>query len=163
MVPLYLHLQAFGPFAGEQKLDFTQLGPNPLFLINGPTGAGKSTLLDAICFALYGETTGDEKDPRSLRSDLADPSLVARVVFGFRLGGKVYDMQRQPAERVPRTRGSGLREIGTEGVMLDLTEATPKVLVAKKAGQITGYVESLTGLKAEQFRKVMVLPQGKFR
>ena len=163
MVPLYLHLQAFGPFAGEQKLDFTQLGPNPLFLINGPTGAGKSTLLDAICFALYGETTGDEKDPRSLRSDLADPSLVARVVFGFRLGGKVYEIQRQPAQRVPRTRGSGLREIGTEGVMLDLTEATPKVLVAKKAGQITGYVESLTGLKAEQFRKVMVLPQGKFR
>jgi exonuclease SbcC len=163
MVPLYLHLQAFGPFAGEQKLDFTQLGPNPLFLINGPTGAGKSTLLDAICFALYGETTGDEKDPRSLRSDLADPATVARVVFGFRLGGKVYEIQRQPAQRVPKTRGSGLREIGTEGVMLDLTDATPKVLVAKKAGQITDYVESITGLKAEQFRKVMVLPQGKFR
>lgn len=163
MVPLYLHLQAFGPFAGEQKLDFTQLGSNPLFLINGPTGAGKSTLLDAICFALYGETTGGEKDPRSLRSDLADPATVARVVFGFRLGGKVYEIQRQPAQRVPKTRGSGLREIATEGTMLDLTDATPKVLVAKKAGQITDYVESLTGLKAEQFRKVMVLPQGKFR
>ena len=163
MVPLYLHLQAFGPFAVEQKLDFTQLGSNPLFLINGPTGAGKSTILDAICFALYGETTGDEKDPRSLRSDLADPATVARVVFGFRLGGKVYEIQRQPAQPVPKTRGSGLREIGTEGSMLDLTEATPKVLVAKKAGQITDYVEQLTGLKAEQFRKVMVLPQGKFR
>ncbi|AHG63654.1 AAA family ATPase [Advenella mimigardefordensis] len=163
MVPLYLHLQAFGPFAVEQKLDFTQLGSNPLFLINGPTGAGKSTLLDAICFALYGETTGDEKDPRSLRSDLADPATVARVVFGFRLGGKVYEIQRQPAQPVPKTRGSGLREIGTEGAMLDLTDGTPKVLVAKKAGQITDYVEQLTGLKAEQFRKVMVLPQGKFR
>src|SRR5690606_41383729 len=63
--------------------------------INGPTGAGKSTLLDAICFALYGETTGDEKDPRSLRSDLADPAMVARVVFGFRLGPKRYEIQRQ--------------------------------------------------------------------
>ena len=163
MVPLYLRLQAFGPFAGEQELDFTQLGTHPLFLINGPTGAGKSTLLDAICFALYGETTGDEKDPRSLRSDLADPALLARVVFGFRLGAKVYEIQRQPAQRVPKTRGTGFREIGTEGIMLDLTDATPKVLVAKKAGQITACVESLTGLKAEQFRKVMVLPQGKFR
>ncbi|MGO1766562.1 MAG: AAA family ATPase, partial [Advenella sp.] len=163
MIPLYLRLQAFGPFASEQELDFTQLGTHPLFLINGPTGAGKSTLLDAICFALYGETTGDEKDPRSLRSDLADPAMVARVVFGFRLGPKRYEIQRQPAQRVPKLRGTGFRDIGTEGVMLDLTEETPKVLVAKKAGQITAYVESLTGLKAEQFRKVMVSPQGKFR
>ncbi len=163
MVPLYLHLRAFGPFSGEQKLDFTQLGPNPLFLINGPTGAGKSTLLDAICFALYGETTGGEKEPRSLRSDLAEPSVTTRVTFGFRLGEKTYEIQRQPAQRVPKLRGEGFREIGTEGVMLDLSGATPKVLVAKKATEINACVESLTQLKAEQFRKVMVLPQGKFR
>lgn len=163
MVPLYLHLQAFGPFAGEQTLEFTQLGANPLFLINGPTGAGKSTLLDAICFALYGETTGDEKDPRTLRSDLAEPSVVSRVIFGFQLGKKTYEIERQPAQRVPKIRGEGFREIGTEGVMRDLSEATPKVLVARKAGEITAIVETLTGLKADQFRKVMVLPQGKFR
>ena len=163
MIPLYLHLQAFGPFSGEQKLDFTQLGTNPLFLINGPTGAGKSTLLDAICFALYGETTGDEKDPRSLRSDLADPATLCRVVFGFRMGAKTYEISRQPTQWVPKVRGEGRREISTEGTMLDLSGATPSVLVAKKAGEITACVESLTGLKADQFRRVMVLPQGKFR
>lgn len=163
MIPLYLHLQAFGPFSGEQKLDFTQLGANPLFLINGPTGAGKSSLLDAICFALYGETTGDEKDPRSLRSDLADPATLCRVVFGFRLGAKTYEISRQPTQWVPKVRGEGKREISTEGTMLDLSNATPTVLVAKKAGEITAQVESLTGLKADQFRRVMVLPQGKFR
>lgn len=163
MVPLYLHLQAFGPFATEEKLDFTHLGPNPLFLINGPTGAGKSTLLDAICFALYGETTGDEKEPRSLRSDLADPTLTSQVVFGFRLGSRTYEIQRKPAQRVPKLRGEGFREIGTEGVMRDLSGAAPQILVAKKATEINAHVERLTGLKAEQFRKVMVLPQGKFR
>lgn len=162
MIPLYLHMQAFGPFATEQKLDFTQLGANPLFLINGPTGAGKSTLLDAICFALYGKTTG-EKEARSLRSDLAPASTLCRVTFGFRLGERVYEIQRQPVQWIPKLRGEGFREIGTEGTLLDLTDSTPKVLVAKKAAQINTWAETHTGLRAEQFLRVMVLPQGKFR
>jgi len=44
MKPLKLTLQAFGPFAGKETIDFTQLGNNPLFLINGPTGAGISSI-----------------------------------------------------------------------------------------------------------------------
>jgi len=54
MRPNKLIIQAFGPFAGTEEINFDQLGSNPLFLINGPTGAGKSSILDAICFALYG-------------------------------------------------------------------------------------------------------------
>ncbi|HDB1504258.1 TPA: AAA family ATPase, partial [Vibrio cholerae] len=61
MRPLKLILQAFGPFAGREEIDFTKLGDAPLFLINGATGAGKSSILDAICYALYGETTGSER------------------------------------------------------------------------------------------------------
>ena len=58
MKPLKLVLQAFGPFVKTEQIDFSALGANPLFLINGPTGAGKSSILDAICFALFGQTTG---------------------------------------------------------------------------------------------------------
>ena len=47
MKPLLLTIEAFGPFAGQESVDFTALGSNPLFLINGATGAGKSTILDA--------------------------------------------------------------------------------------------------------------------
>ena len=45
-------MNAFGPYAGRQEIDFTELGGNALFLINGPTGGGKTTILDAICYAL---------------------------------------------------------------------------------------------------------------
>ncbi len=48
MKPLKLILQAFGPFVKTEQIDFSSLGSNPLFLINGPTGAGKSSILDAI-------------------------------------------------------------------------------------------------------------------
>ncbi|POB69185.1 hypothetical protein CRN59_16190, partial [Vibrio vulnificus] len=44
MKPLKLTMQAFGPFAEREVIDFTQLGDNPLFLINGPTGSGKTSI-----------------------------------------------------------------------------------------------------------------------
>ena len=83
MKPLTLTLQAFGPFAGQEKIDFTLLGLSPLFLINGPTGAGKSSILDAICFALYGQTTGAERDPSQMRCDFSDAALLTEVSLSF--------------------------------------------------------------------------------
>ena len=49
MRPIYLEMHAFGPYAGKQAVDFTQLGTRNVFLIYGPTGAGKTPVLDAIC------------------------------------------------------------------------------------------------------------------
>jgi exonuclease SbcC len=45
-----LEIQAFGPFAKKEVINFSALGENPLFLIDGPTGAGKSSILHAICY-----------------------------------------------------------------------------------------------------------------
>jgi len=72
MRPIRLTLHAFGPYADEQVLDFRELGNRSFFLLHGPTGAGKTTILDAMCFALYGETSGkgrDARDSKHMRSD----------------------------------------------------------------------------------------------
>ena len=53
-----LELEAFGPFADRQGVDFDELSAAGLFLLNGETGAGKTSVLDAICFALYGGLPG---------------------------------------------------------------------------------------------------------
>ena len=107
MTPLTLTMQAFGPFAGSETIDFTALGRSPLFLINGPTGAGKSSILDAICFALYGQTTGNERDPAQMRCDQADATLLTEVMLDFRLRGVDYRVRRVPQQERPKARGEG--------------------------------------------------------
>ena len=56
MRPHKLTLEGFTSFRDKLELDFTGLD---LFAITGPTGAGKSSLIDAICFALFGQSSGE--------------------------------------------------------------------------------------------------------
>ncbi|MCX7085130.1 MAG: SMC family ATPase [Methylococcales bacterium] len=164
MKPLHLTLQAFGPFAKTEHIDFSTLGNNPLFLINGPTGAGKSSILDAICFALYGQTTGAERDGAQMRCDHAAANLLTEVILDFSLNTKTYRIRRIPAQERPRTRGEGTT-LQTPEAQLWLLDGTAEgeLLVAKKVNDASAYIADLLGLNVEQFRQVIVLPQGKFR
>lgn len=164
MKPLLLSMQAFGPFAGNESIDFTELGSNPLFLINGPTGAGKSTILDAICFALYGHTTGAEREPAQMRCDFAEPDLLTEVVLEFSLGDKQYRARRVPVQEKPRTRGEGITKQVAEAQLWELDGSEEgKLLVSKSVTDANSLTKELIGLDVDQFRQVMVLPQGKFR
>ena len=78
MKPRRLMMQAFGPYADKETIDFTVLKNHQLFLITGPTGSGKTTILDAMTFALYGTASGDLRENRSLRSDYASPKVKNR-------------------------------------------------------------------------------------
>ena len=101
-------MQAFGPFAKTEVIDFEKLGRNPLFLINGPTGSGKTSILDAICFALYGETTGNERQGIQMRCDLSAQDLPTEVALEFSLHGKQYRVVRSPEQEAPKARGEGI-------------------------------------------------------
>ncbi|MBO2692609.1 SMC family ATPase [Shewanella algae] len=164
MRPLILEMRAFGPFADCQRIDFTELGDKPLFLINGPTGAGKTTILDAICFALYGKTTGNEREGSQMRCDNADDGLLTEVYFSFELGQKRYSIRRCPEQQRAKSRGDGftLQKSEVELKRL-LPDGTEELLVASKVTDANACIEELTGLDVDQFRQVMVLPQGKFR
>ncbi|WP_049721762.1 AAA family ATPase [Gilvimarinus polysaccharolyticus] len=164
MKPLKLILQAFGPFAGCELIDFTQLGKNPLFLINGPTGAGKSSILDAICFALYGQTTGAERDATQMRCDHADASVLTEVILDFALGEAHYRIRRVPQQERAKLSGEGTTRQTPEAQLWLLDGSTEsRLLVSKSVTEASAQIKNLIGLDVEQFRQVMVLPQGKFR
>jgi exonuclease SbcC len=162
--PLQLTLQAFGPFAQRETIDFTRLGKHPLFLINGPTGAGKSSLLDAICVALYGQTTGAEREPAQMRCDYADVTLLTEVQLDFQLGTTCYRVRRVPLQERPAKRGDGITVQQAQAQLWQLdAEHGDILLVAKSVSDVTNEIRQRIGLNVEQFRQVMVLPQGKFR
>ncbi|WP_019531279.1 AAA family ATPase [Dasania marina] len=164
MKPLKLTLQAFGPFAGTEQVDFTLLGNNPLFLINGPTGAGKSSILDAICFALYGHTTGNEREPAQMRCDFAELALITEVSLTFSLGIKQYRVRRVPAQEKPKKHAEGFTLQAAEAQLWELDGSEDgKLLVSKSVNDANNTIKELIGLDIDQFRQVMVLPQGKFR
>ncbi|QEQ96707.1 AAA family ATPase [Neptunomonas concharum] len=165
MQPLVLEMSAFGPFAAQEVIDFKRLGERPLFLINGPTGSGKTTLLDAICFALYGKTTGDEREGAQMRSDLANAEQLTEVSFTFALSGQVFRVRRVPEQARPKSRGEGFTQQSAEAQLWQLAEdgTELRLIVSNKVTEATREIEQLLGLNVDQFRQVMVLPQGKFR
>ena len=72
-----LIISAFGPYAGElPPIEFDAFEEKGLFLISGDTGAGKTTIFDAICFALYGTTSGTYRDTKNLSSISGDNHLM---------------------------------------------------------------------------------------
>ncbi|MFH1090340.1 MAG: SMC family ATPase, partial [Pseudomonadota bacterium] len=167
MRPLKLTISAFGPFTRELTLDFRGLGREAFFLIHGPTGSGKTTILDAMCFALYGVSSGEERDPRQMRSQLAEASEPTEVTFDFALGGEVFRVSRSPEQERPKKRGEGTIIEKPKAVLWSRTgladDAVEGRVLADRWTTVNDEIEHRLGFKSEQFRQVIMLPQGQFR
>ena len=174
MKPLAITMQAFGPYAGVQTLDFGDLRGAGFFLITGPTGAGKTTVLDAMSFALYGDTSGgtESEGGRSgaaMRSDHSDPGTLTRIVFDFSIGADVYRVERLPEQERPKLRGGGTTTHLQEATMWRLRRGGDGALELDGAPLAAGWTkvkakaEDVLGFRGEQFRQVVMLPQGRFQ
>jgi DNA repair protein SbcC/Rad50 len=160
--PLKLTFEAFGPYAARQELDLTELGPHRLFLICGPTGAGKTTLLDAICFALFGESSGDERKAGHLRCQQAPPGRATEVTLEFLAAGQRWCIRRNPAWERPKQRGAGTTTERMKVALWQIAADGPTPPIEREA-EIAARIGELLGLSAAEFRQVVLLPQGRFR
>ncbi|WP_306590179.1 SMC family ATPase [Geothrix sp. 21YS21S-4] len=163
MKPLKLTLEAFGPYATRQELDFADLCGQAFFLIHGPTGAGKTSLLDGISYALYGETSGGLRETRDLRSHFAPAEVATRVVFEFALGDRRYRVERAPEQQVPKQKGEGTKKQAYVAHLWELKAGEEMPLATEKPTAVDAQVAQLLGFKASQFRQVVLLPQGRFQ
>jgi exonuclease SbcC len=167
-------MQAFGPYSDTCLIDFRRIAAGGLFLIHGQTGAGKTSILDGLCFALFGSSSGAERSGRGMRCDLAPAATATEVSLVFALGSRIYKINRRPAQEIARLRGTGTRSIVAEAdlfalegdcadfasVELDAATWTPLSSGEKKT---SAKVIELLGMTDDQFRQVVVLPQGQFR
>ena len=162
MRPLRLEMCAFGPYAEREAVDFRELGDHSLFLVSGATGAGKSAILDGICFALFGTASGSERTAKAFRSHHADASTPTSVELIFMLKQTTYRVERGPEQARPKQRGDGTT---TEKAFATLYEQTSvgESLVAEGTREVNQALEDRLGYGPDQFRQLVVLPQGEFR
>ena len=158
MRPLKLTISGFGPYAGVQELNFEDLGKSGLYLITGDTGAGKTTIFDAITFALFGEASGENRQPGMLRSKYAKAEDPTSVELTFAYDGKEYTVKRNPEYERAKARGTG-----TTKQSADAQLTYPDGHVVTKLKDVDKAIRDIIGLTREQFSQVAMISQGDFR
>lgn len=157
MRPLKLTMTGFGPYAGRVELDLEQLGQRGIYLIAGDTGAGKTTIFDAITYALYGEPSGENRDPSMFRSKYAQPDTPTEVELEFSYGEQRYKVRRNPEYLRPAKRGGGTTVQRAEAELY-----LPDGRVVTKTREVTGEVTAIIGLDRSQFSQIAMIAQGDF-
>lgn len=154
-----LEFTGVGPFRRRQVIDFDGVSASGLFLIEGPTGAGKTTIIDAIVYALYGSLSGAESDASRMRSQLSQADERTEITLDFTVGGVRHTITRNPPYERLKARGEGTTLERAAQTLRVHDDAIPDMREAK---EIAIYLQQRLGLTAEQFRRLVVLPQGEF-
>ena len=162
MKPKMLVMQGFGPYVEKTEIDFSKFEQEGLFLICGDTGAGKTMIFDAICYALYGETSGDYRDEKNLKSEYVDVKAKSFVDFYFEHQGKDYHIYREPSYQYENRNGK-------------ITDNAEKVIFYQPDGSTIENVKQVDGTKSQpgaipellninvnQFKQVAMIAQGEF-
>src|SRR5699024_4607460 len=161
MQPLVLTMTAFGPYKKTETIDFRKLKSNKLFVISGNTGAGKTTIFDGICFALYGSASGSDRDNHTmLRSDFADDDTHTSVQLVFELNQRTYRIFRQLGHQKQGNKS----KTGEKYEFYEVKDDKEVSCVDRQiVSEIDEKVEELLGLTEDQFKQIVMLPQGEFR
>ncbi|ENQ3077126.1 SMC family ATPase [Bacillus cereus] len=161
MRPIKLIMTAFGPYKQQETIDFEELGEHRIFAISGNTGAGKTTIFDAICYALYGEASGEERNDTSmLRSQFADDNVYTSVELLFQLKEKTYCIKRQLGHKK-----QGNKTITGHAIEFYEVAGDEQIPCVDRfhVTDVNKKVEDLIGLSKHQFSQIVMLPQGEFR
>jgi len=161
MQPIKLKMNAFGPYASEETIDFSELKNNKLFLISGPTGSGKTTIFDAMSYVLYGEANGEYRTTDDLRSQFAGPDTLTWVSLEFSVKGIDYKILREPSQLREKKVGDGLTTHNAYAELIIYNQKPAQVITGVQ--DVTNKIIEIIGLDSEQFKQIMMIPQGEFR
>lgn len=155
MIPLHLTIKGLYSYQEKQIIDFTRLTSASIFGIFGIVGSGKSSILEAITFALFGKTerlnlSGDNRNYNMM--NLKSDELL--IEFRFRMGGDA-------AEYLVTVKGRRNSKKFEDVKTLD------RNAYKQQHGQwipiSTEELEASIGLSYENFKRTIIIPQGKFQ
>lgn len=153
MKPISLQMSYFGPFEDEH-IDFSKV-QDQMFLISGKTGSGKTMIFDAITFALYGEASTSDRNEQSVRSQFATDDDISRIVLSFSIRDHTYTVERE----LTYQKEGNKSKVPNKAVLYDEDGA---VLSSQVRG-VTEKVNEIIKLSVNQFRQILILPQGEFK
>lgn len=156
MKPISLTLQCFGPYLEKTIINFDDF-ENSLTLVSGNTGSGKTTLFDAISCALFGETSGKNRDFSEMRTKSAKPSDTTYIKFKFELKGQTYQIERRPKYLRPKLRGEGFTNEESAANLY-----MPDGSCISKKGNVDRKIKDLLGIESSQFREICMIAQNDF-
>jgi len=162
MLPKKIIMENFGPFLHEE-VDFEEMSEAPLFLISGKTGAGKTTIFDAITFALYGDASGGVRSSNEIRSSFAEPTEETRVQFLFEHQGRHYSIERWPKQTLAKKNGKGETTKNQKVQLSIFNDAGQEAEAYTKVDAVNEVIYQVLHLQKDQFRQIVMLPQGEFR
>ncbi len=158
MKPIKLTMSAFGPYAGQVEIPFSDLVDHGLYLITGDTGAGKTTIFDGITYALYGDSSGKSREISAMRSDFASPETETFVELIFQFRGEQYKVRRRPDYY-----RQGKRDPNKQvKVPSEATLTKPDGTVVDGVRQVTTAIEELLHIDRNQFSQIVMIAQGDF-
>src|SRR5690625_1615463 len=154
-------MTASGPYKNTEIIDFSELEKKRLFVISGNTGAGKTTIFDGISFALYGSASGADRESYTmLRSDFADDDTHTAVELEFELNDRVYRILRQ----LGHVKKGNKTRTGERYEFYEKLDGKEIPCVDREiVSEIDHKVEEIMGITQEQFKQIVMLPQGEFR
>ncbi|MEH6989915.1 SMC family ATPase [Cytobacillus firmus] len=163
MKPLKLKMQAFGPYADSESIDFTELGNRTMFVISGKTGSGKTTIFDGISYAIYGKASGEDRNGPELRSQFAKNNTLTEVSLEFILRNKRYHITRSPQQEKKKERGDGTTTVSAKAELYIYDVNGEQKLLASNVRDVDEKIKEIMIIDSNQFRQILMIPQGEFR
>jgi exonuclease SbcC len=162
MRPIRLAFEHFGPYAERQDIDFSAL--EDFFLIYGKTGSGKTTIFDAIAYALYGEAIGGRSNlEREFASHFSSQGSKPWVELEFSASSAQWKVYRSVPYKKQNRKGKE-SEAAAEAALYRINEASKSYeLVADRITPVNEALLDLLRLRADEFSKIVLLPQGEFQ
>src|SRR5699024_1092908 len=157
MILIKLTFEGVYSYRKRHNIDFQKLVDTGLFGVFGKVGSGKSSILEALTFALYGQTErlnarGDNRNYNMMNLK-SNESLFDFEFFNFK-------NDRYRVVRQYRRNSKKFEDVSQRNAVL-YQWIRDEWIPLESVDQNT--IEKVVGLSYDNFKRTIIIPQGKFR